>query len=52
MIDSKGDYYKISDDKTPVIAQDVFIRQALDMEVHKSAEKKSIWQRIKEFFGQ
>lgn len=51
MVDTGGDYYKISDHKASVIAQDVFIQQALDKEPYKEVEKKSFFKRIREFLG-
>ena len=50
-INSKGDYYKIFNGKAPMIAQNRFISQALEMDTYEPAVKKSIFERIRDFFG-
>lgn len=47
IINNEGEYYKPSKNKEPLICQDLFIQQALELEPYKSRKRKSIISIIK-----
>lgn len=50
MIDTSGKYYKLSNNKEPLISQELFIEQSLEIEPFKGTEKKSIIDMVKTLF--
>ncbi len=51
IIDSNGDYNKITNQGEPIIAQDLFIEEALQIEPYRPSKKNLLWSKIKKFFG-
>lgn len=49
-LDSLGNYNKIENNKIPINSQDLFIKQVLEKRVKQATTRKSIINRIKEFF--
>lgn len=50
MIDTSGKYYKLSNNKEPLISQELFIEQSLEIKPFKGTEKKSIIDMVKTLF--
>lgn len=48
-IDSKGNFNKIEDRRTPINSQELFIERALEREDDKNSKEKSFFQKIKEY---